>query len=149
MLLRVLFALFFYSSFIIGIATIVWWRKYQVGLYPAPHILGIALLLASIYIRRTIFRKAPVSTDALSKFYMSIALLIISLAFGYGSSFVLVYAVVIGLPLVFLQQASEKKQLIAFERFVHGKQKSSNIDVQDYSTSWQQYLEKRRTKKSK
>jgi len=147
--LRVLFALFFYSSFVIGIATIVWWPKYKVGLYPLIHIIGVAALIYSVYLRRAIFSRKLGTTAEISRFYISVALFIASLAFGYGSYFLLLYVIIIGFPLVFLQYIFEKRQLIEFERFVHSKQKSNKIEAKDYENLWQKYLTRKIKKKAK
>ncbi|MEO0096443.1 MAG: hypothetical protein ABIL66_11215, partial [candidate division WOR-3 bacterium] len=42
-LLRGLFALFFYSSFVFGIITIVWWHRYKILNSPVLPIIGIIL----------------------------------------------------------------------------------------------------------
>jgi hypothetical protein len=112
--LRATFALFFYSAFIIGIATTIWWTKNQIGLYPFIQICGIILLAGSFYVRWKAIRANSITTTVIGQFYLSIALLIGSLALGYGSYFLLLYTVVVGCPLVYLQYISEVNVLRDF-----------------------------------
>ncbi|MGQ9702509.1 MAG: hypothetical protein ACUVQT_08670, partial [bacterium] len=99
--LRGFFALFFYSSFVFGIITIVWWHKYRINL-PFLSVIGIFLLGYAIYMREQSVRQKK-EKGSISKFYQSIGLMIISMILGYESYFLLIYAIVFGLPLIFLQ----------------------------------------------
>lgn len=147
-LLRILFAVFFYSSFVIGIGTVVWWHQYQIGLYPFIHIIGVGALIYSIYIRRVGFSRTPATINEITRFYTSIMILVISMALGYGSYFLLLYGIIIGLPLTYLQSVFEKKQLHEFERFAQSRQKSNIEEVKDYQGLWQTYLEKKLKRKA-
>lgn len=102
-LLRGLFALFFYSAFVFGIITIVWWHKYRIINSPILPIVGIILLVYGIYLREQSYRMDKKDTKALLKFFLSTGFIIFSLSFGYDSYFVFIYTVCIGLPLVILQ----------------------------------------------
>lgn len=147
--LRAAFALFFYSSFIIGITTAIWWSKNQIGLYPFIQIIGIALLIGSVYLRRKTLSTKNITAGVVSKFYLSIILLIISLALGYGSYFLILYTVAVGLPLVFLQYKFETVILKDFEHFAYSKQKVSKGEADKYDGLWSKYLEKKLKKKRK
>lgn len=147
-LLRVLFAVFFYSSFIVGIATIVWWQRYRIGLYPFIHIIGVGILMYSIYIRRKEFSRKTITVHEVTKFYLSISILTISMALGYGSYFLILYVLIIGLPLIYLQSVYEKRQLQEFQRFVQSRKKSKTSEAEDYRHVWQAYLEKKLKRKA-
>jgi hypothetical protein len=147
--LRALFALFFYSSFIIGISTIVWWYKNQIGLYPLIQIIGVAILIYSIYLRWQILSAKKFDISASSKFYLSITVLIVSLALGYGSYFLVIYTILIGFILVFLQYKFENNRLKEFEKFVHDTQKITKINPEDYEKLWLRFLNKQSKKKKK
>lgn len=102
-LLRGFFAFFFYSSFVFGISTIVWWQKFRITSSPIFPLIGIFLLLFSIYLRQQSRQLKNGMERAISKFYISIFFLILSMAFGYDSSILFILTVVIGLPLILLQ----------------------------------------------
>jgi cell division protein FtsL len=141
-LLRSAFALFFYSSFIIGISTVVWWHKIQIPLYPIVHAIGFIMLIASIVMRRRTMSVKGATKKSISQFYMSVILLISSLALGYGSLFLVFYVLVIGCPLVLLLRNHEYKLLAAIEAFAQSNKKKINDEL------WQLYIEKK-TKKQK
>jgi len=147
--LRTLFALFFYSSFVIGISTIVWWHKNQIGLYPFIHIIGLALLIISIVMRRKVMSKGAIEKKDISQFYLSIVLLIISIAFGYGSKFSMLYVLVVGLPLILLQRWFENVQFQHFENYVHGKTTTVSLKAKEFERLWHQYFETKLNKKKK
>jgi len=117
-LLRSAFALFFYSSFIIGISTTVWWHKNQIPLYPIVHAIGFIMLVASIVLRRRTTSAKTLTKKGIAQFYMSVILLISSLALGYGSVFLVFYVVIIGCPLALLLRNHEYKLLSAIEACV-------------------------------
>jgi hypothetical protein len=108
-ILRALFALFFYSAFIFGIITIVWWHQYRIGLAPVTQILGIGLLVFSAYDREAANKG---SSSDIARFYRSVMMLIFSMAIGYDSLFVLIYAAAIGLPLVLLQMRQNRRAAV-------------------------------------
>jgi hypothetical protein len=143
--LRATFALFFYSSFIVGITTTIWWTKNQIGLYPFVQIIGIILLASSIYVRWKTIRANSITSTKIAQFYLSIALLIGSLALAYGSYFLVLYTVVIGCPLVFFQYTSETS---VFRDFIH-TQNITKIESKQHETLWKKYLEKKLKKKRK
>jgi len=147
--LRTLFALFFYSSFVIGISTIVWWHRNQIGLYPFIHIIGLVLLVISIVLRRKGMSKGMTERKDISQFYLSIALLIVSIALGYGSKFSMLYVLVIGLPLIILQRWFEQVQFRHFENYLHGKGTTAPLKAKEYERLWHQYFEKKIKKKKK
>lgn len=107
--IRALFALFFYSSFIIGLSTTIWWQTNKIGLYPFINIIGIVLLGVSIYMRWKFYQQKTFTKENSKNFYTTLYLLLISLALGYGSLFLIGYVIVIGFPLVFLQSVYEKR----------------------------------------
>ncbi len=110
--LRGLFALFFYSSFVFGITTIVWWHQYRILNTPILPIAGILVLSYSIYARGQCLRQMKKGNQNIKQFFFSIALLIFSMVLGYDSYFLLIYAIVIGLPLILLQAQHYNKQEI-------------------------------------
>ena len=136
---RALFALFFYSSFVIGIATVIWWPKNQIGLYPFINIVGVLILLLSIYLRQRIFTKNLGDNKKIRQFYLSICLLIASIALGYGSLFLIIYAIIIGLPLTYWNYAHERKVLSQFAAYAkkQGLDITKSIDTSKY---WDRYL---------
>ncbi len=147
--LRTLFALFFYSSFVVGVSTIVWWQKNQLGLYPFVHIIGLVLLLYSIFMRWKIVNKEMIGEKDISQFYLSIVLLISSIALGYSSKFSIAYVVVIGLPLVLLQKRYEHTQYKQFENYVNGTGTPAPIKPKEHVRLWHQYFERKLKKKKK
>lgn len=106
---RAVFALFFYSSFIIGVATTVWWPSNKIGFYPFVNIAGIAIFAVSVYLRRKFYLQKDYQEESVAKFYHTLYIFLVSLALGYGSLFLLIYVVVVGFPLVFLQTVYEKR----------------------------------------
>lgn len=110
-LLRGLFALFFYSAFVFGIITIVWWHRYRIINSPILPIIGIILLCYGIYLRERSFRMDEKDSQTILKFYISIGFIIFSMAFGYDSYFVFIYALCIGLPLIILQMQYYTRKL--------------------------------------
>lgn len=147
--LRTLFALFFYSSFVIGVSTIVWWQNNQIGLYPFIHLIGLALLFYSIFMRWKIENKEMIEKKDISQFYLSVVLLISSIALGYGSKFSIAYVVVIGLPLVLLQKRFEHIQFKHFVKYAHDTGTPAPLKTKEYTRLWHQYFEKRIKKKKK
>ena len=147
--LRSLFALFFYSSFIIGISTIAWWHKNQIGLYPFIQIIGFALLIFSIFLRRQSFKGKKVTEENISQFYLSTLLLVSSIALGYGSKFLILYVIIIGFPLIYLQRRYEYKQFKNFEDFVRSRQKNDKIKAKDHANLWEKYIDKQLKKRQK
>ncbi|MGB9721034.1 MAG: hypothetical protein ACPL28_06130 [bacterium] len=109
-LLRGLFALFFYSSLVFGITTIVWWHQYRILNSPVLSIIGIFVLGYGVYQREHSLRPTKSHKQMISKFYVSITLLTFSMFLGYDSYFLLAYALLIGLPLILLQAQYYKKQ---------------------------------------
>lgn len=117
---RAVFALFFYSSFVVGLSTTVWWPGNKIGLYPFLNILGIVLLGISVYLRWKFYLMKKYDQETIPKFYHTLYVLCISLALGYGSLFVLVFSAVIGFPLVFLQTVYEKRHFPEYEGMING-----------------------------
>jgi hypothetical protein len=143
--LRAAFALFFYSTFIIGIATTIWWTKNQIGLYPFIQICGILLLIGSIYVRWKTIRAKSITTTVIRQFYVSITLLIGSLVLGYSSVFLILYTIIIGCPLVYFQYTSEVNILRDFFQ----TQNITKIESKQHEALWRKYLEKKLKKKHK
>ncbi|MBE0433770.1 hypothetical protein IBX73_09960 [candidate division WOR-3 bacterium] len=139
---RALFAFFFYSAFVIGIATIIWWPVNQIRLYPVVNIAGILVLAGSIYLRQQAFHKGLADPDKAGRFYVSICVLIFSIALGYGSLFLLVYAAAIGLPLAYWNYLHERKALSDFSDYMK-KQGADNTKRADNTKYWDKYLASR------
>jgi hypothetical protein len=144
---RALFALFFYSALVIGIATIIWWPRNQIGLYPFINIVGLCILALSIYRRQTVSRTSKLNHNASRDFYLSTILLIISLALGYGSLFLIGYVIIIGIPLTYWNYEHERRVLAHFTEYVE-KQGVSGSKHIDYAKLWEKYLA-RKTAKAK
>lgn len=144
--LRTLFALFFYSSFVIGNATIVWWPQNQTGLYPVIHIAGIVVLIASIIVRRKVYFVRVPDQRIINRFYGSVGLLVLSLGLGYGSIFVLLYTCIIGVPLLFLQKAYDTAFL---RRFLASTDKGILSETKARANAWQHYIDGQIKKRSK
>jgi len=90
-----------------------------------------------------------ITIKVISKFYLSIILLIISLVLGYGSYFLIIYMVVIGFSLIFLQFKFEEKIFREFENSIYNKQKINKIEAKDYETLWRKYVDKKLKKKKR
>jgi len=134
---RALFALFFYSAFVIGISTTIWWQKTQIGFYPGINTIGLLVLIASIYLRHRAFTSKPVDRNKIQSFYLSVILLIFSLALGYGSLFLIAYAVVIGLPLTYWNYQHELMTMAGFSDYLQKQGASSNQT--DLAKYWNKY----------
>lgn len=147
-LARASIALFFYSALVIGIAAIIWWPKNQIGLYPIIQVLGLLVLGYSIYLRMRAFQTKRANQGAVRLFYLSVAALFASLAFGYGSILLVVYVTVIGLPLVYWNYEIEKRILAGFTTYVE-KQSTVDAKQRDYTKLWAKYIEKNVKKSSK
>lgn len=147
--LRASFALFFYSSFIVGISTTIWWTKNRIELFPLIQIIGVAILIVSVYLRWKNISAKTITTTSISQFYLSLILLIISLALGYGSYFLIFFTVVVGLPLVFLQYKFEVRIFKEFEHFTYSKQQVNKIKAEHYEKLWHKYLEQKFKKTTK
>jgi hypothetical protein len=147
--LRVLYALFFYSSFIIGIATIVWWQGIRIDFYPFMSIIGICLFIASVYIRRAAFRATTITPKMFARFYLSIILLSASFAFAYASLFLFGYVIVIGVPLALLQKTQEQHQFARFRNYVHDALHIDTISHKEAAALWQKYLNRKLKKRGK
>ena len=141
-LARALLALFFYSSLVIGIATIIWWPKNQIGVYPITNVLGLLLLGYSIYQRTRAFHTKRANQAAVRVFYMSVAVLFVSLALGYGSIFLLVYVMIVGLPLVYWSYNIERRILADFTTYAE-QQSTADAKQRDYQKLWAKYTEKK------
>ncbi len=138
--LRAAFALFFYSSLVIGISTIVWWHSNQIPLYPVVHVFGFIALIASVILRRRMLHNKNVTRKTISQFYVGILLLIASLALGYGSLLLVAYVLVIGCPLVLLMRHHEYTLLATVEAFAQTHKKKNREEL------WQFYIEKQQKK---
>lgn len=139
-LLRTAFALFFYSSFIIGIATVVWWHGNSIGLYPYTQIIGIGCLIYAVVVRRQIYRRTVIKKKFISRFYTSLFFLTLSVALAYGSLFLLFYVVFIGLPLIVFMRKYEIAGFAAFLDYVQKTGKTDKITAKNYHDLWAQYL---------
>lgn len=139
---RALFALFFYSSLVFGIATVIWWPQYRIGLYPVTNIAGILLLAVSVYLRRQAFEKELADLNRARRFYVSVTVLILSMALGYGSLFLLAYAAAAGLPLVYWNYWYERRALAGFDDYVK-KQGADTTKKNEYAKHWDKYLASR------
>jgi hypothetical protein len=147
--LRAPFALLFYSSFVIGCATLAWWQTNRIHLYPFIQILGILALLYSIFMRRQAFTKPVPDDESITRFYLSLLFLTISLALGYSSLFVLPYVIIIGYPLIFWQRIYEIKRFKKFEKYVYEEKKINKINTKNYFDLWEAYIDKHSKKRGK
>ena len=143
---RALFALFFYSAFVIGIATIIWWPRNALGLYPYLNTIGLCVLVFSIYKRQAALRADAADPNASRDFYLSLVLLIVSLALGYGSKFLIAYVIVLGLPLIYWQYEHERRVLVDFAAYLK-KQETASGKQTDYAKLWEKYLTTKSAKK--
>lgn len=132
--LRSGFALFFYSCLALGIADYVWLRKGQVTmLAPWVNIVGMLLLGASVLIRvradlAMFKRRHKIIRDGLyasvrHPAYFGAVLLVVSIPFAFSSFLALLYAAVVGLPLIYLEASFE-------DRYLAGK---NGDDYQEYA----------------
>ena len=142
---RALFALFFYSALVIGIATIIWWPGNQIRLYPFINTIGVCILALSIYRRQVMSRTKTLNHGASRNFYLSVALLIASLALGYGSLFLIGYVIIIGLPLVYWNYEHERRVLASFAEYIKKEGHSGSKQI-DYAKQWEKYLIRKTTK---
>jgi len=147
--LRALFALFYYSSFVIGCATLVWWQSNRIHFYPFIQIIGILALLYSIFMRRQALAKPIPDNASITGFYISLLFLTISLALGYSSLFLLPYVIIIGYPLIFGQRIYEIKRFKKFEKYVYEEKKINKINTKNYFYLWDTYSEKYCRKRGK
>ena len=134
---RALFALFFYSAFVMGISTIIWWQGNQIGFYPVINTIGLLVLAASIYLRYRIFASESVDQNKIRSFYLSIILLIFSLALGYGSLFLIAYAIVIGLPLTYWNYQYEVMRMAGFSDYL--QKQGATPNQTDLAKYWDKY----------
>ncbi len=120
--LRSLFAIFFYSCLAIGVADFVWWNKGQVPeLRPFINILGILILLGSVLMRiksdLLMFRnrhkiiREGLYNSIRHPAYFTTLLLILSISCALSSFLILIYTLVIGLPLIYLEASFEDRYL--------------------------------------
>lgn len=147
--LRAPFALLFYSSLVIGCATLAWWQSSRIHFYPFIQILGILALLYSIFMRRQALCVAVPDHLSITKFYASLFFLTISMAMGYSSWFLLPYVIIIGYPLIFWQRFYELKRFRKFEKYIYEDKKIKKIDVKNYSDLWKVYIDKHSKKRGK
>lgn len=145
--LRAPFALLFYSSLIIGCATLAWWQSNRIHFYPFIQILGILALLYSIFMRRQAFTNPVPDDESITRFYLSLLFLTISLALGYSSLFLLPYVIIIAYPLILGQRIYEIKRFKKFEKYIYEDKKIKKIDVKNYSDLWKVYIDKHSKKR--
>ncbi len=143
LLLRTGLALCFYASFIIGLATVIWWTRFQIGLYPLTTIAAIILLTAAVVLRCRFHRQPPDNPGAVFPFHHSVSLILLSLALGYDSYLVLALVVAAGLPMVYLQAAQENKVLSEFLRFTARPDRPESLNRAEYCSCWERFLETR------
>ena len=134
--LRAPFALFYYSSFVLGCATL------RIHFYPFIQILGILALLYSIFMRRQALAKPIPDNESITGFYISLLFLTMSLALGYSSWFLLAYVIIIGYPLILGQRIYEIKRFKRFEKYVYEEKKINKINTKNYFDLWEAYMEK-------
>jgi hypothetical protein len=137
---RFISALFFYSAFVLGIATAVWWPRFQIPLYPFIQAAGVVLLAGSIYLRYRFLKTRLENPDDILRFFPSLILLIYSLAFGYASYLLLVYVTVVGLPILYLQIVLERNMLRAFVNFASAEQNAGKMTEKNYLPLWEKFI---------
>lgn len=147
--LRALFALFYYSSLVLGCATLVWWQSNRIHFYPFIQIIGILALLYSIFIRRQALAKPIPDNTSITGFYTSLLFLTMSLALGYSSLFLVAYVIIIGYPLILGQRIYEIKRFKRFEKYVYEEKKINKINTKNYFDLWEAYSEKYCRKRGK
>jgi hypothetical protein len=69
--------------------------------------------------RWTFYQQKKFDKENTGNFYRTLYILLISLALGYGSLFLIGYVIVIGFPLVFLQSLYEKRNFHEYESMIH------------------------------
>jgi hypothetical protein len=144
--LRAAFALAFYAAFIIGIIAVVAWPAYRIKAYPLFGALGIILLFYSIVIRERSMRTEEITTGNFVHFYFSVMILMVSLSLGYGSYFLVLYALVIGLPLILAQERSEEKVFSRFmDSLTHEGRSTDGVSRRNYVALWEKYRGKEST----
>lgn len=148
-LVRSSLALLFYSSFVLGISTVVWWPRFRIGLSPATPIAGIALLCAAAYLRLRFHRHPPADPGGVLGFHHSVGLVLLSVALGYDSWLVLIIAAGIGLPLVYLQAARERRALADFLQFAAVRDGREPPSRADYCSRWERFIETRSPRRKK
>lgn len=141
--IRAIFALFFYSSFIIGLSTTIWWQSNKLGLYPFINIIGFAVLGISIYLRLKFYQQRSFKQTNTQQFYYTIYLLIISLALGYGSLFLIAYVVIIGFPLVYVQTLYEKRNFHHYGSIIQAAKTYADLQNKYYERMQQAQAKKR------
>jgi len=146
---RFLTALFFYSAFVLGIATAVWWPRFQLPAYPFSQVIGILLLAASIYFRHRFLKSRLENPDDVIRFFPSLALLVYSLAFGYASYLLLIYVTVVGLPLFYLQIMLERKTLRAYVDFAVSESNAGKITEKNCLPLWEKFIGARSPRRKK
>jgi hypothetical protein len=146
---RSLTALFFYSAFVLGVATAVWWPHLRIPAYPVSPAIGIILLAGSVYLRRRSLTSRLDNPDNIIRFYPSLALLLYSLAFGYSSYLLLIYVTVIGLPVFYLQIHLERKTLRDFAQYTGAAQKFDKLTEKNYLPLWEKFISARSSRRKK
>jgi len=138
--LRAAFALAFYAAMAIGVITIVAWPAYRIKAYPIFGLLGIVLLLYSIVIREKSMRTGEITTGNFVRFYFSVMMLMVSLSLGYGSYFLVLFMLVIGLPLILAQERSEEKVFLRLmDSLSHEGRSSDGVSRKHYVSLWEKY----------
>lgn len=143
MLLRTGLALCFYASFITGLSTVIWWRRFQIGLYPLTTLAAIALLAAAVILRRRFHQQPPDQPGAVFHFHHSVSLILLSLALGYDSYLALALVVAAGLPMVYLQAVQEKKVRSEFLQFTARNDRPKSRNHAEDCSHWERFLETR------
>jgi hypothetical protein len=137
---RFISALFFYSAFVLGIATAVWWPRFQILLYPFIQAAGVILLAGSIYLRYRFLKSRLENPEDIMRFFPSLVLLVYSLALGYASYLLLIYVTVVGLPILFLQIVLERKALRAFVNFASSEPSAGKITEKNSLPLWEKFI---------
>ena len=142
-------ALCFYSSFILGISTIVWWPRFQIGLYPFTTMAAIILLAASAFLRLRFQRNPPADPQGVVGFHHTVGMLLLSVVLGYDSYLVLILVAGIGLPLSYLQATLERKALSEFLRFAVTNDNRESPSRAEYCSRWERFIESRSSRRKK
>jgi hypothetical protein len=146
---RFISALFFYSAFILGVATVVWWPRFQISAYPFSQILGMILLVGSVYLRHRFLKRRLEKPEAILQFFPSLVLLLYSMVFGYASLLLLVYVTLVGLPVFFLQIVLERNALRSFVHFAISEQNAGKITEKNYLPLWEKFIGARSPRRKK
>lgn len=146
---RFVSALIFYSAFVLGVATAVWWPRFQIRAYPFSPALGILLLAGSVFLRYRFLKRRLEKPEDVMQFFPSLVLLLYSLAFGYSSFLLLVFVTLVGLPVFYIQIVLERNTLKSFVHFAISEQNAGKITEKNCLPLWEKFIGARSPRRKK